>query len=126
MTTHLKRSLSMLPSNPTPLPQYVLSPFSNYFTHSLLSSNLPHPPPLPQPCPPLPLPRSLSTSLHCRSSLYSRDIPISFLGLRAFEIPLPSNGNSPQPDLHRANSFSSFLSSVSAQMLNFQRSFRVI
>lgn len=122
MTTHLKRSLSMLPSNPTTLPQYVLSPFSNYFTHSLLSSNLPHPPPLPQPCPPLPLPRPLSTSLHSRSSLYSSDIPISFLGLRAFEIPLPS----PQPDLHRANSFSSFLSSVSAQMLNSQRSFRVI
>ena len=116
----------MLPSNPTPLPQHVLSPIlqNNYFTHSLLSSNLPHPLPPPQSCLPLPLLlRFLSISLHSRSSLYSTDIPNSLLCLRAFEFPLPVHWNAPHPHLHRASSFLSFLSFVSAQMSNSQRGF---
>ena len=110
----------MLPSNPTTLLQYVLSPIlPNQLFHTFrLFSKLSHPPPLPQSYLPLPsLPRLLSTSLHSRS-LYSMDTPNSFFCLRAFEILFPSNWNAPHPNLHKA---SSFLSSVFPQMSNSQR-----
>lgn len=116
----------MLPSNPTTLLQYVLSPIllNEYFTHSHLFSKRSHRPPLPQSCLPLPsLPRPLSTSLPSRSSLHSKDTPNSFFCLRAFKSLFPSNWNAPHPHLHKASSLLSFSSPVSAQMSNSQRGF---
>ena len=120
MTTRFKRSLNAA-KQPYYTPPVCSSPIlqNKDFTHFLLSSNLPHPLPPPQSCLPLPLlPRSLPVLLSS-PSLYSTDVPNSFLSLEAFEIPLPSHWNAHTLIFIRLVS-SAFLSAVSVQTSSSQ------